>query len=230
MTIDKKHPHGVLGASLAMGSRGIIPAEAVESKSPRPGREWWDRLCALPRHMFLLKPSSTGVQKLEDPSGNWIDVHDAQRLMDGAQSDINELRGEVERLKAENTALRCAGEIVAGAIPRLGAARARNAALEGLLRKQGDHIATLADNTFVYSSGIGSPIKTREVNDAAYAALAHGQIVNAALAEGAKSDPHDCNECAHPECGRYDGPHKVECRAMADNACARPAAEGQGDE
>lgn len=39
MPFDKNHPHGVLGASLAMGSRGITLAEAVESKSPGP--EWF---------------------------------------------------------------------------------------------------------------------------------------------------------------------------------------------
>lgn len=62
--------------------------------------------------------------------------------------------------------------------------KVRNAELEGLLRKQAEHIATLADNTLSYSSGIGSLLKTKEVNDAAYAALAHQQVVNAALAEG----------------------------------------------
>lgn len=34
-------------------------------------------------------------------------------------------------------------------------------------------------------------------------------------------DPHGCNKCQHADCGRFDGPHHVECRAMADNACAR---------
>lgn len=38
---------------------------------------------------------------------------------------------------------------------------------------------------------------------------------------GPLPDPLDCNACAHPECARFDGPHRVECRAMADNACAR---------
>lgn len=35
-------------------------------------------------------------------------------------------------------------------------------------------------------------------------------------------DPFGCNACEHPNCGRFDGPRHVECRAMADNACARP--------
>jgi len=64
------------------------------------------------------------------------------------------------------------------------------------------------------------PGHRNDVTDSAIAAC------GAALAEGAKSDPQGCNECTHPECGRYEGPQKVECRAMADNACARPTAEG----
>ncbi|WP_199101066.1 hypothetical protein [Dyella sp. ASV21] len=34
-------------------------------------------------------------------------------------------------------------------------------------------------------------------------------------------DPHGCRSCAHPDCGRFDGPRQVECRAVAANACAR---------
>ncbi|WP_422419194.1 hypothetical protein [Pseudomonas sp. GZD-222] len=59
---------------------------------PRPGREHWDKLCALPRYMFLLRPSGKGVQKFEDPTGNWIDVHEAQKVMDAAMDEIAELR------------------------------------------------------------------------------------------------------------------------------------------
>lgn len=36
-------------------------------------------------------------------------------------------------------------------------------------------------------------------------------------------DPLGCNDCTHPDCGRYNGPRSVECRAMLNNACARPA-------
>lgn len=36
-------------------------------------------------------------------------------------------------------------------------------------------------------------------------------------------DPLGCNQCTHVECGKFDGPRQVECRAMADNACARPS-------
>lgn len=67
----------------------------------REGFEYWDRLCKLPRHMFLLAPSGQRVQKLEDSTGNWIDVHDAQKVMDAAQDKINEL---TDRLQAAHVA------------------------------------------------------------------------------------------------------------------------------
>ncbi|WP_288502365.1 hypothetical protein [uncultured Pseudomonas sp.] len=46
-----------------------------------------------------------------------------------------------------------------------------------------------------------------------------------AIAEpSALPDPLGCNECTHAGCGKFDGPRQLECRAMADNACARPGA------
>ncbi len=87
----------------------------------------------------------------------------------------------VARLQAEVERLNALHDVDTEAMRRM---LARNAELEGLLRKQAEHIATLANNTLSYSSGIGSLLKTKEVNDAAYAALAHQQVVNAALAGG----------------------------------------------
>lgn len=34
-------------------------------------------------------------------------------------------------------------------------------------------------------------------------------------------DPRGCNACTHPDCGKFDGPRSVECRAMAEGVCAR---------
>lgn len=48
--------------------------------------------------------------------------------------------------------------------------------------------------------------------------------LSASAEPSALPDPLGCNECAHAECGKFDGPRQVECRAMADNACARPGA------
>jgi regulator of replication initiation timing len=65
----------------------------------RPGKEFWDKLNTLPRYMFLLKPSGNGVQKLEDFTGNWIDVHEAQQVVDQAQEENNQLRAERDALQ-----------------------------------------------------------------------------------------------------------------------------------
>ncbi|VVM38762.1 hypothetical protein PS619_00169 [Pseudomonas fluorescens] len=66
----------------------------------REGFEFWDKLNGLPRYAFLLSPSGTSVQKFEDQTmGNWIDVHEAQKIVDQAQDLISELRDELERQK-----------------------------------------------------------------------------------------------------------------------------------
>ena len=70
----------------------------------------------------------------------------------------------------------------------------------------------------------------RELADAPPAAMEFRlqQKVKAALSASAEPsalpDPLGCKQCAHPDCGKFDGPRQVECRAMADNACARPGA------
>lgn len=62
----------------------------------REGFEFWDKMNALPRYAFLLSPSGKSVQKFEDQAmGNWIDVHEAQKVVDQAQEAISELRDEI---------------------------------------------------------------------------------------------------------------------------------------
>lgn len=78
---------------------------AGPGRTPRPGREYWDRLNSLPRYMFLLRPSGSGVQKLEDPTGNWIDAHEAQKVVEAAQDDLNGLRAELYLAQAREAAL-----------------------------------------------------------------------------------------------------------------------------
>lgn len=104
---------------------------------------------------------------------------DWQALVD--RSHVTRLQAEVERLKQ----LACdRKDQQTEMCTQINDLEARNAELERLLRKQAEHIVILAENTLSYSSGIGSPIKTKEVNDAVYVALMHQQAVNAALAEG----------------------------------------------
>lgn len=71
-----------------------------ESKAPRPGMEFWDKLNALPRFAFFLSPSGNSVQKFEDKAlGNWIDAHEAQKVVDQAQEQINQFRAERDALQ-----------------------------------------------------------------------------------------------------------------------------------
>ncbi|OOG85755.1 hypothetical protein B0E42_13210 [Pseudomonas sp. A25(2017)] len=66
----------------------------------REGFEFWDKLNALPRFAFLLSPSGKSVQKFEDQAmGNWIDVHEAQKVVDQAQDEINQFRAERDALQ-----------------------------------------------------------------------------------------------------------------------------------
>ncbi|MGN8030918.1 hypothetical protein ACTJKS_15090 [Pseudomonas sp. 22189] len=62
----------------------------------RDGFEFWDKLNALPRYAFLLSPSGKSVQKFEDQAmGNWIDVHEAQKIVDQAEERISERQDEL---------------------------------------------------------------------------------------------------------------------------------------
>jgi hypothetical protein len=71
-----------------------------ETNVPRPGMEFWDKLNALPRFAFFLSPSGNSVQKFEDKAlGNWIDVHEAQKVVDQSQEEINQFRAERDALQ-----------------------------------------------------------------------------------------------------------------------------------
>ncbi|SDZ27921.1 hypothetical protein [Pseudomonas sp. NFIX28] len=77
-----------------------MPIENQPSNAQRPGREFWDKLNALPRYAFFLSRSSTSVQKFENKAlGNWIDVHEAQKVVDQAMDRIGELQAEVDALR-----------------------------------------------------------------------------------------------------------------------------------
>lgn len=63
----------------------------------REGYEVWDNLCAITRHAFLLSPEGNRVVKVPD-MGIWIDMYEAQQVVDAAQSEINVLRDALERI------------------------------------------------------------------------------------------------------------------------------------
>lgn len=56
--------------------------------------KYWKKICAIPAYMFLLSPSGTRIQKME--GGNWIDQHEAQKVVDAAEDELSELRSENE--------------------------------------------------------------------------------------------------------------------------------------
>lgn len=57
----------------------------------RKGYEYWDKLCAIPRHGFLLGPNNDRVIAAEG-MGSWIDMYAAQRVAAEAQDEINRLK------------------------------------------------------------------------------------------------------------------------------------------
>jgi hypothetical protein len=63
----------------------------------RKGYEWWDKLNAVQRYSFFIGADG-GVRRVENISGNWIDVSEAQAVVDDAQDEINQLRERLARL------------------------------------------------------------------------------------------------------------------------------------
>ena len=134
----------------------------------REGFEFWDKLNALPRYAFLLSPSGTSVQKFEDKAmGNWIDVHEAQSVIDQAQERITELitsykaLGELyagtqkgfERMQAERDTLQLRLNAADQRIDELERDKDRLDAIEANFWDVRHHSSALAD-TGDYTSSI----------------------------------------------------------------------------
>ncbi|MCO1622205.1 Lar family restriction alleviation protein [Pseudomonas putida] len=117
--------------------------------------------------------------------------------------------GEVERLQLEIEKLRLSLTLNDDALIQDGFVRIENRALRSRIDEQHELLRE---------------IKNARDWNGSYRALE--KRIDAALSASAEpsalSDALDCKQCAHPDCGKFDGPRQVECRAMADNACARP--------
>lgn len=72
----------------------------VRNVQTREGYDYWDKICAIPRYGFIHSPDNSRVLKAEG-IGNWIDMHAAQEVVDAAQDDINGLRAERDKLRAQ---------------------------------------------------------------------------------------------------------------------------------
>lgn len=74
---------------------------SLRNVKTREGYDYWDKLCAIPRHAFLF--SSCGKRILATPNmGTWIDEHAASEVVDQAQDEINALRAEVEKFSLQH--------------------------------------------------------------------------------------------------------------------------------
>lgn len=67
----------------------------------REGYEIWDKICALPRYGFVHSPDNSRVLKVEG-IGSWIDMYEAQRIVDDAQSEVNILRRALNTIREES--------------------------------------------------------------------------------------------------------------------------------
>lgn len=65
--------------------------------------KYWKSICAIPAYMFLLSPSGKRVQKME--GGNWIDKHEAQKVVDSAEDELSDLRAELAALRKDKDRL-----------------------------------------------------------------------------------------------------------------------------
>ena len=54
----------------------------------------WKRLCGLPTYSFF-KDMNENICRVPNPTGNWIEIHKAQEIVDNAETDINELKSIV---------------------------------------------------------------------------------------------------------------------------------------
>ena len=66
-------------------------------KQERPHLKYWDRLCALQPYSFFLS-DPPGVKRVPDKTGQWIERHKAQEIMDAAQVEIGELRSALSAM------------------------------------------------------------------------------------------------------------------------------------
>jgi len=68
----------------------------------REGYEFWDKICALKHYGFLHSADRMRVVKTEG-IGNWIDMHDAQEIVDQAQEEVNDLRRQLAEYERRNS-------------------------------------------------------------------------------------------------------------------------------
>ena len=62
-------------------------------------RKFWKRLCALNRFSFFYMGG--GVARASDKSGNWIEVHSAQEIVDDAECEVSTQHARITELESQ---------------------------------------------------------------------------------------------------------------------------------
>ena len=62
-------------------------------------RKFWKRLCALNRFSFFYMGG--GVARASDKSGNWIEVHSAQEIVDDAECEVSTQQARITELESQ---------------------------------------------------------------------------------------------------------------------------------
>ena len=72
----------------------------MDKKQPEAQeRKFWKRLCALNRFSFFYMGG--GVARASDKSGNWIDVHSAQEIVDDAECEVSTQHARITELESQ---------------------------------------------------------------------------------------------------------------------------------
>lgn len=72
----------------------------MDKKQPEAQeRKFWKRLCALNRFSFFYMGG--GVARASDKSGNWIEVHSAQEIVDDAECEVSTQHARITELEAQ---------------------------------------------------------------------------------------------------------------------------------
>ena len=72
----------------------------MDKKQPEAQeRKFWKRLCALNRFSFFYMGG--GVARASDKSGNWIEVHSAQEIVDDAECEVSALTARITALESQ---------------------------------------------------------------------------------------------------------------------------------
>ena len=72
----------------------------MDKKQPEAQeRKFWKRLCALNRFSFFYMGG--GVARASDKSGNWIEVHSAQEIVDDAECEVSTQHARITELESQ---------------------------------------------------------------------------------------------------------------------------------